>query len=65
MRSFIAPLHDHPKTVAIVGAVSGWASVDWLHAAQFAAATLSALVTLCALILTAPKAVREVRSWFR
>lgn len=65
MRPFIETLNDHPRLVATLGAISGWASVDWLRASQIAAAFLAALVSLCALVLTAPKAVAEVRSWFR
>lgn len=65
MKSLLDHLHDHPRIVASIGAASGWASVDWLRGSQVAAAILAALVSLCALILTAPRAVREVRSWFR
>lgn len=65
MRGVLAILDERPRLVASLGAISGWASLDWLRAAQFAAATLAALVSLCALILTAPKAVQEVRRWFR
>lgn len=48
----------------MIGAASGWLSFDLLRSAQIFAAVLAALVSLCALILTAPKAIREVRSWF-
>ncbi len=65
MKPLFDTFHDHPRLVAVVGALSGWASVDWLRTTQFAAAALAALVSLCALILTAPKAVAEVRRWFR
>lgn len=65
MKLIVASLHEQPRLVAAVGAVSGWASLDLLRAAQFGAAFLAALVSLCALILTVPKAVAEVRSWFR
>ncbi len=57
-------LYEHPRTVAFGGAASGWLSVDYLKGAQFVAATLAAMVSLCALILTAPKVVQEVRRWF-
>jgi len=57
--------HGHPKLTAWIGAVSGWASVDWLRASQITAAILAAMVSLCALILTGPKAVAEVRKWFK
>lgn len=65
MTHFLVNLRDHPRLVATLGAVSGWASVDLLRTAQIVAATLAALVSLCALILTAPKAYVEVRRWFR
>jgi hypothetical protein len=61
---FFAALHDHPRLVAFLGTLSGWASVDLLRTAQIAAAILAATVSLCALILTAPKALTEVRRWF-
>lgn len=64
MKLLVAALHEHPRLVAAAGAVSGWASLDLLRAAQFAAALLAMLVSLCALILTAPKALAEVRRWF-
>jgi hypothetical protein len=63
MRSIIETLQDHPRLIAIAGAFFGWASVDLLRTAQIAAAGLAALVSLCALILTAPKAIAEVRRW--
>lgn len=65
MNRVLETLHDHPRLVATVGAFSGWASVDWLRTAQLAAAGLAALVSLCALVLTAPKAIAEVRRWMR
>lgn len=65
MKSALEVLNDHPRMVATVGAVSGWFSVDLLRATQIAAAGLAALVSLCALVLTAPKAVAEVKTWFR
>lgn len=58
-------IKEHPITISTVGAISGWFSVNLVQTAQFAAAALAALVSLCALILAAPKAVREVRSWFK
>jgi predicted nuclease with RNAse H fold len=64
LKSLIAVLDAHPRSVAIFGAVSGWRSLNLLHSAQVAAAILAALVSLCALILTAPKAVAEVKRWF-
>lgn len=52
-------------STAIVGAIFGWLSFDLLRTSQIIAAILAGLVSLCALILTAPKALREVRSWFQ
>jgi hypothetical protein len=49
---------------AWLGTVSGWASLDYLRTAQICAAILAGMVSFCALILTAPKAYREVKSWF-
>lgn len=65
MRTFLAFASDHPRMTAVIGAVSGWTSFDLLQTAQVVAAVLAALVSLCALILTAPKAVTEVRRWFQ
>jgi hypothetical protein len=65
MKVFFDALHAHPRMVAFIGTLSGWLSVDYLKVAQFAAALMAALVSLCALILTLPKAVAEVRRWFR
>ena len=63
MNSLITQLQARPASTAILGAVSGWASVDFLRGAQIVAALLAILVSLCALILTAPKAVAQVRHW--
>jgi hypothetical protein len=67
-RLFLA-LQDHPRSTAFIGSLSGWFSVDNLahakDAAQLFAATIAALVSVCALILTAPKAIDQVRAWFR
>lgn len=60
----VSQIQDHPKLTAWLGTVSGWASVDFLRIAQTSAAILAGAVSLCALILTLPKAVKEVRSWF-
>lgn len=65
IRAFIAATQEHPKVTAWVGAAFGWVSVDALRVAQIGAALLAGLVSLCALILTAPKAIREVRGWFK
>ena len=63
-KTIITEIQLHPKITAWIGAISGWASVDWLRTSQLTAAILAAAVSLCALILTLPKAVAEVRSWF-
>jgi hypothetical protein len=55
----------YPGTISTIGAVSGWLSVNLLQAAQFMAAALAAAVSLCALIIAAPKAWAEVRRWFQ
>jgi hypothetical protein len=64
-----ATLRDHPRMTAVFGAASGWFSVDGLahakDAAQLFAAVVAGLVSLCALILTGPKAIAEVRGWVR
>lgn len=64
MSSLFTVANDHPKITAWIGTLSGWAAFDMLRTAQLAAAVLAGLVSLCALILTAPKAVKEVRRWF-
>lgn len=64
MKAFVVLLHDHPRIVAWIGAVAGWWSFDLLRAAQIFAALAAALVSICALILTAPKAIAEVKKWF-
>lgn len=66
MKNFFEHLNDHPRLVATIGAGAGWAgaSIDWLRWFQIVSVILAALVSLCALILTARKALREVRSWF-
>ena len=65
MKHSLLSLHGHPRLVSVVGAISGWFSVENIarakDAAQLAAALLAALVSLCALILTGPKAVAELR----
>ena len=58
-------IKEHPITISTIGAISGWFSVNLVQTAQFMAAALAALVSLCALILVAPKTIREVRSWFK
>ena len=59
----IDALNAHPKYVAWLGTVTGWATVDLLRSAQIVAAILAAMVSVCALILTAPKAWAQVMQW--
>ena len=63
MSHFLAQLQARPASTALLGSVSGWASVEFLRGAQIVAALLAIAVSLCALILTAPKAVAQVRRW--
>ena len=63
MKNVIDALNAHPKYVAWLGTAAGWASVDFLRGAQLVAAVLAALVSVCALILTAPKAWAQVKRW--
>ena len=63
MTQLITQLQARPASVSILGAVSGWASVDFLRSAQIVAALLAILVSVCALVLTAPKAIAQVRHW--
>jgi len=69
MKHLVDLLNARPVFVSWLGTITGWLSVENIAAAkdwaQFAAATLAGLVSLCALILTAPKAWAMVRSWFR
>lgn len=67
MFRIILVLHAHPRATAVIGAISGWFSVDNIarakDAAQLFAAVVAGLVSLCALILTGPAAVAKVRGW--
>ncbi len=69
MKSLLASLADHPRLLSLLGTVSGWFSVEHIARAkdfaQLAAAGLAMLVSLCALILTAPQAVAKLREWWR
>ena len=65
MKPLMDSLNAQPKYFAWLGTVSGVISFDLLHSAQFFAAVIAGLCSLCALILTAPKAWAEVKSWFR
>lgn len=56
---------QYPRTVAFIGSITGWVSVENIaHAkdvAQLVAAIIASLVSLCALILTAPLAYRKLK----
>lgn len=58
-------MKEHPGIVSTIGAIAGWMSVNLLQAAQFFAATLAGIASLCAIIIAAPKVFSTVRSWFR
>jgi hypothetical protein len=64
-RTLLEPLIDfstnHPRSIAWLGTVSGWLSVDMLRAAQIFYAATAGLVSLCALILTAPQAYQKIK----
>jgi hypothetical protein len=67
MKHFVDLLNARPLFVSWLGTISGWFSVetiarakDW---AQLGAAVLAAAVSVCALILTAPKAWSQVKAW--
>lgn len=60
----IAQLRSHPALTGILGSVTGWASVDLLRAAQFAAAALAALVSLGTLIIIWPKIWAQLGAWW-
>lgn len=61
----IAQLRQHPALTGTLGTVTGWASVDFLRAAQFAAASLAALVSLGTLIIIAPKVWAQLHAWIK
>ena len=69
MKALIAELHMHPKIVSATGSLFGWVGVANLaeakDVAQLTASFIAALVSLCALILVAPRAIAQVKSWFR
>ncbi len=64
LSAVINHVQSHPRITALVGVVSGWASVDWLRTSQIVAAVLASMVTLCSLILILPKVVQELCSWY-
>lgn len=61
----VALAHEHPRLVAWIGSLSGLAAIDWLRTGQIVAAWLAGLASLIAIILTAPKAIAEVKRWFQ
>jgi hypothetical protein len=69
MKALLSTLSEHPRLLSVLGAVSGWFSVEQLarakEAAQLGAAVLAMLVSLCALILTGPQAWAKLREWWR
>lgn len=65
MRGLILDIQQHPRVVSVFGSITGWLSFDALRSAQIIAAVLAALMTLCSLVLVAPKAITEVKRWFR
>lgn len=64
MKAFFYALQDNPRAVALFGTATGWLSLDLLRAAQITAAILASVMTLCSIILVAPKVVAEIRRWF-
>lgn len=64
MKALFFSLQEHPRLVALFGTVTGWMSVDFLRAAQVTAAILASVMTLCSIILIAPKVAAEIRRWF-
>jgi hypothetical protein len=65
MKPLMDSINAQPKYLAWLGTITGWISFDLLRSAQFAAALLAGLVSLCALILTGPKAWAEFKTWFK
>lgn len=59
----IEQLRNYPGATGIVGTISGWASFDLLRTSQIAAAMLAALVSLCTVIIIAPKVITQLRAW--
>ncbi len=53
----------YTASVAWTGSLFGWISFDLLRASQIFAALAAGMVSICALILTAPKAWAEVQRW--
>lgn len=65
MKNLVDNINANPKYFAWVGTVTGWMSFDLLRGAQIGAAILAGLVSLCALVLTGPKAWAEFKTWFK
>lgn len=64
VESVLIHLSDHYyRPISVLGAVSGWASFDLLRASQIAAAILASLVSICSIILIAPKVIGQVKRW--
>lgn len=64
MSAMFSHIERYPRVNSVIGAAAGWASVDFLRTAQITAAVLAALVSLCSLVLIAPKVVEQLRKWF-
>lgn len=64
MKAAVQQLIDkNTGMIAWTGSVFGWISFDLLRAAQIFAAMSAGAVSLCALILTAPQALAQLRRW--
>lgn len=60
----LAALRSHPGITSTIGTVTGWASVDLLRAAQIFAGLTAGLVSLCMLIIIAPKVCAQLAAWW-
>lgn len=63
LKPLIESANNHPKLTAWAGAAFGWITVDLLRSAQIFAAGMAGLASFCAVVITAPKAIAEIRSW--
>lgn len=52
------------RTNSVIGTIAGWLSFDLLRTSQIMAAVLAGAVSLCSLILIAPKAIEQLKEWF-
>lgn len=58
-------MKEHPGAAAALAAILGKLSLNLIEAAQFVAATLTGLASLCAFIIAAPKAWAQLVTWYR